>query len=160
MKKKMLIIVILVSVLSFFVIRASYALYRNVVNPNGSIATATWNVTLNQDNEEKNLSIVAGDENSTASYNVNITSTSEVDIIYSIVVDNIPAGVEVKLDDGEYQTPSSDNQIVFSDVSTINYASENKTKTHVLTFKAESNTEEVLDEEIDITVVARQTLTN
>ena len=159
MKKKMLIIVILVSVLSFFVIRASYALYRNVVNPNGNIATATWNVTLNQDDEEKNLSIVAGDENSTASYNVNVTSTSEVDIIYSIVVDNIPDGVEVKLDDGEYQTPS-DNQIVFSDVSTINYTSENKTKTHVLTFKAESNTEEVLDEEIDITVVARQTLTN
>lgn len=159
MKKKMLIIVILVSVLSFFVIRASYALYRNAVNPNGNIATAIWNVTLNQDNEENNLSIVAGDENSTASYNVNIVSTSEVDIIYSIVIDDIPSGVTVKLDDGEYQTPS-DNEVIFVDVSTINYSDENKTKTHTLTFKADSNTEDTLDEEVNINVITRQVLTN
>ena len=157
MKKKMLLIIILVLVLSLFVIHSSFAIYRNIINPNGNIATATWNVTLNQENEENNLYIVAGDDNSTASYTVNITSTSEVDIIYSIVVDDIPNGVTVKLDDGEYQTPAN-NKVIFVDTGTINYSDNNKTKSHTLTFKASDQAEIVLDEELNINVIARQVL--
>ena len=159
MKKKMLLIIILVLVLSLFVIHSSFALYRNIINPNGNIATATWNVTLNQEHEDNNLYIVAGDDNSTASYTVNITSTSEVDIIYSIVVDDISQGVKVKLDNGEYQTPSN-NKVIFVDVGTINYSDSNKNKSHTLTFKADSNAESVIDNEININVKARQVLSN
>ena len=157
MRKKILTIVILVLISSLFVIQSSFALYRRIFNPNGNIAAATWSVTLNQSNEENNLSIVAGDETSTASYTVNITSNSEVDIIYSIVVEDIPSGVHVKLDDGEYQTPSN-NEVIFVDVSTINYTDQNKTKSHTLTFKADSNAEDTLNEEININVMTRQVL--
>ena len=159
MKNRILIIIILVLVSSLFVIQSTFALYRMISKSTGSIATATWNVTLNQENELNNLSLIAGDENSTASYTVNITSTSQVDIIYTIVVNNIPAGVKVKLDNGEYQTPSS-NKVIYADVSTINYSDENKAKSHTLTFKAENNTENLEDEELNINVIARQVLAN
>ena len=159
MKKKILTIIILVLVLSFFVIKGSYALYRNIVNPSADIAAATWSVTLNQAGENNNLSVVAGEENSTASYTVSITSTSQVDIVYSIVVDDIPTGVKVKLDNGEYQTPTN-NQVIYVDVSTIDYSDTDKTKSHILTFKADSNAEAALQEEININVIARQVLAN
>ena len=159
MRKKILTIIILVLVLSFFVIKGSYALYRNIVNPSADIAAATWSVTLNQTGENNNLSVVAGDENSTASYTVNITSISQVDIIYSIVVEDIPEGIIVKLDDGEYQTPTN-GQVIYTDVSTINYSDTNKTKSHILTFKANSNAAAALQEEININVIARQVLAN
>ena len=159
MRKKILTIIILVLVLSFFVIKGSFALYRNVINPSADIAAATWSVTLNQSGVNNNLAVVAGDENSTASYTVNVTSTSQVDVIYSIVVEDIPEGVKVKLDDGEYQTPTN-GQVIYVDVSTINYTDVNKTKSHILTFKAESTATAALQEEININVVTRQTLTN
>ena len=159
MKKKVLIIVILVLVLSFFVIKATFAMHRNMVNPNGDIAAATWNVTLNQNGVNNNLLVVAGDENSVASYTVSITSTSQVDVVYSIVVEDIPSGVTVKLDNGEYQTPTN-GQVIYTDVSEINYSSVNKTKSHTLTFKANSNAENALQEEINVNVVARQVLAN
>ena len=145
--------------MSFFVIKGSFALYRNVINPSADIAAATWSVTLNQSGVNNNLAVVAGDENSTASYTVNVTSTSQVDVIYSIVVEDIPEGVKVKLDDGEYQTPTN-GQVIYVDVSTINYTDVNKTKSHILTFKAESTATAALQEEININVVTRQTLTN
>ena len=159
MRKKILLIAILVLVLSFFVIKGSFALYRNIVNPNGNIATAIWNVTLNQNGVNNNLAVVKGDENSTASYTVSITSTSQVDIVYSIVVDDIPTGVKVKLDNGEYQTPTN-GKVIYVDVSTIDYSDTDKTKSHILTFKADSNAEVALQEEINVNVTARQTLAN
>ena len=159
MRKKILTLIILVLVLSFFVIKGSYALYKNVINPSADIAAATWSVTLNQSGVNNNLAVVAGDENSTASYTVNITSTSQVDVIYSIVIEDIPEGVKVKLDDGEYQTPIN-GQVIYTDVSTINYTDVNKTKSHILTFKAESTATAALQEEININVVTRQTLEN
>ncbi len=157
MKKKILITIILVLISSLFVIQGSFALYRRIINPSGNISAATWNVTLNQENEDNNLSVVAGDENSTANYTINIISNSEVDIIYSIVVDDIPNGVKVKLDDGEYQTPSN-NKVIFANVATINYTDQNKSKTHTITFKADSNAQNALNEEININVITRQVL--
>ena len=159
MKNKIFAIVILVLVLSFFVVKSSFALYRNLINPNGSIATASWNVTLNQEHEDNNLYIVAGDDNSTASYTVNITSTSEVDIDYSIIVDDIPQGVKIKLDDGDYLTPTN-HKIIYADIGIINYSDENKTKSHTVTFKADSNAEIIIDDEVNVNVKVKQVLNN
>ena len=159
MKRKILIIAILALVLCFFVIPGSLAIYRNIANKNNNVASAQWNVVLNQSNVNNYISVVAGDNTSSASYTVNITSTSEVDITYSIVVDNVPTGVTVSLDNGSFQTPSN-NTVIFSNVSTINYSDVNKTKSHSLTFKAAAGTTYVTDNEIDIDVVARQLLAN
>ena len=159
MKRKILIIVILVIVVSFFIIPGSLAIYRNIVNSNDNIASAQWNVVLNQSSVNNYISVVAGDSTSSASYTINITSTSEVDITYSIIVNDIPSGVTVALDNGSFETPTN-GTVIFSNVSTINYSDINKTKSHSLTFKAASGATYVTDEEIDIDVVARQLLAN
>ena len=64
-------------------------------------------------------------------YTVNITSTSEVDIIYSIIVDNVPSGVTVSLDNGNFTLPTN-NKVIFANVSTINYSDVNKTKSDII----------------------------
>ncbi|MBQ9019120.1 MAG: hypothetical protein IJ097_02260 [Bacilli bacterium] len=157
MKDKILMIIIQILVLSFFMIPASYALYRSITNSNNSIATAEWNVVLNESQDNNYMSVIAGDSTSIASYTINITSKSEVDIIYSIVIDNLPSGVAISLDNGEF-IEEVNNKVIFADVSTINYSDTNKTKSHTLTFKALSNAEYVNNEEVNINVIARQTL--
>ena len=157
MRKKILITTIIVLVLSFFIIPGSYAIYRNILNSNGNIAAAQWNVTLNQDGVNNYISVLAGDATSSASYTVNVRSISEVDIVYSIVVSNIPSGTTVALDNGSDQQPTN-NQIIFNNAGTILYSDVNKTKTHTLTFKAASGATYVSNQEVNVDVIARQTL--
>lgn len=157
MRKKILITTIIVLVLSFFVIPGSYAIYRNILNSNGDIASAQWNVTLNQVGVNNYISVLAGDATSSASYTVNVRSISEVDIAYTIVVSNIPSGTSVALDNGSYQQPTN-NQVIFNNAGTILYSDVNKTKTHTLTFQAASGATYVSNQEVNVDVIARQTL--
>lgn len=159
MKKKIILIVILFFVVSFFVINGTLALYRKAINPNGTIAFAKWDVSLNQNDENNHISVVPGDETSTASYTINITSLSEVDIIYTIVLNDVPQGVSVALDGGEFTAPTN-NKIIFNEIGTIRYSDNNKTKSHILTFKAAQGTTYVANSEIDVNVIARQRLDN
>ena len=89
----------------------------------------------------------------------NITSLSEVDIIYTIVLNDVPQGVSVALDGGEFTAPTN-NKIIFNEIGTIRYSDNNKTKSHILTFKAAQGTTYVANSEIDINVIARQRLAN
>ena len=149
---------IIISILViFFIIPMSYAIYRSYSTGGGNIATASWNVSLNQNNVNNNLTIIPGENGTTASYTINITSNSEVDVIYSIVIENLPSGVSISLDDGSFVT-ANNNKVVFTDVGTILYSDANKNKSHVITIKANSNTQYVNNQEIDVNVIARQAL--
>ena len=156
--KKIMPIPIIISVLVIlFIIPMSYAIYRSYSTVGGNIATASWNVSLNQNNVNNNLTIIPGEAGTTASYTINITSNSEVDVIYSIVIENLPSGVSISLDDGSF-VAANNNKVVFTDVGTILYSDANKNKSHVITIKANSNTQYVNNQEIDVNVIARQAL--
>lgn len=157
MKKIMPIPVIISILVIFFIIPMSYAIYRSYSTVGGNIATASWNVSLNQNNVNNNLTIIPGENGTTASYTINITSNSEVDVIYSIVIENLPSGVSISLDDGSF-VAANNNKVVFTDVGTILYSDANKNKSHVITIKANSNTQYVNNQEIDVNVIARQAL--
>lgn len=157
MKKIMPIPIIISILVIFFIIPMSYAIYRSYSTGGGNIATASWNVSLNQNNVNNNLTIIPGENGTTASYTINITSNSEVDVIYSIVIENLPSGVSISLDDGSFVT-ANNNKVVFTDVGTILYSDANKNKSHVITIKANSNTQYVNNQEIDVNVIARQAL--
>ena len=149
---------IIISVLVIlFIIPMSYAIYRSYSTVGGNIAAASWNVSLNQNNVNNNLTIIPGEAGTTASYTINITSNSEVDVIYSIVIENLPSGVSISLDDGSF-VAANNNKVVFTDVGTILYSDANKNKSHVITIKANSNTQYVNNQEIDVNVIARQAL--
>lgn len=157
MKKIMPIPIIISILVILFIIPMSYAIYRSYSTVGGNIATASWNVSLNQNNVNNNLTIIPGENGTTASYTINITSNSEVDVIYSIVIENLPSGVSISLDDGSF-VAANNNKVVFTDVGTILYSDANKNKSHVITIKANSNTQYVNNQEIDVNVIARQAL--
>ncbi len=134
----------------------TFALLRNRASGTGSIDTATWSVTRNQSQSGDSIEIVPG--MSTDSYTLTVQSNSEVDVIYSIIISNLPTGVEVDLDNsGNYRTPTS-GTIRMSSVGTINYNDSVKTKNHTLTFRAANGTTPVTDQEIDIDVEFKQGL--
>ncbi len=159
-KKKVLKILSIMVLTSLFLIPVVFAIYRSSILGDGSLSTANWQVSINQTNENGNLSIVPGtnqSEGTTASYAVNITSNSEVDAVYSIVIDNLPTGVGVSLDGGSF-VQEVNNTVVFSSVGTILYNDSNKTRRHVLTFKAASGASVVNNQSIDVNVIAKQAL--
>lgn len=157
-KNRVLKILSVMLLVSLFLVPIAFAMYRSVSNGNGTISTASWEVSINQLNENDYLSIIPGEDGTTASYAVNITSDSEVDAIYSFVINNLPAGVSVSADNGNTFIPSSNNKAIISDAGTILYTDTNKTKRHVLIFKADTGTALVNNQAIDINVIARQAL--
>ena len=156
-KRRVLRILSFVVLASLFLMPVVFALFRNSLSGNGTLSTAGWQVSINQQNENDNLSVVPGVSASSANYRVNITSNSEVDAIYSIVVDGLPVGVSVAIDGGTPVQPVN-NQVIFSNVGTIYYTDSVKTKRHTLTFAAASGTTLVNNQTININVIARQAL--
>ncbi len=157
--KNKLIIACAILVTLAFVIPLSYAILRSAANATGQITPAEWSVELIDTGDNNHLSVISGDNNSSASYRVSITSTSEVDVIYSIVVDDLQDGINVTLD-GTNTQPSDNDKVIFSEIGTINYTDQNKTKVHTLTFTADADSQAVIDKEVNINVIARQVLPN
>lgn len=150
-KKIIMIVAFLLIVIPF-----SYALLRSINNANGNLVAATWNVTVNESGNNY-MSIAASPMDIEASYTIDVTSQSQVDMIYSIVIDGLPSGVSVSIDNGEF-VQETNNKVTFSNVGTIAYSDTNKTKSHTLTFKATSSSNVVNEKEVDINVIARQAL--
>ena len=155
-KRRVLMILAITTLALLFLIPVVFALYRTSNAGNGTISTASWNVSINQLNENDYLSVVPGISESTANYAINITSNSEVDAIYSIVIDNLPTGVSVSADNGTTFTPAVNNKVIIADAGTMLYNGNPVTKRHVLIFKAASGTELVNNQAVDINVIARQ----
>ena len=148
-------IVILIVLVMFFVTSFSYAIYVGNGHLNGDIVSADWNVSLNQTGINNYLSVVAN--GGTATYNLNIVSNSSVDVVYSIVLSNLPTGVSVKLDNAQnFTEQSSSHEIIFSNAGSINYTGNQITKTHTLTFKADIGASIVENQQISVDVIARQ----
>lgn len=158
-KVKTINIIIIIGIIYVFVVPFSFALYKNMFIASGNLISSDWNVSLNQNGVNNYISIVPDPNGTSASYNLNVTSNSEVDVIYSIIVDDLPSGVSVKLDNGSF-IQETNNKVIFSDVGTILYSDSNKTKTHTLTFIASQSTQYVSEKEINVDVLARQTLLN
>lgn len=150
-------IIPIITALIVFAIPLTYSMFKSYARTNKSLELASWDVTLNQSGENNYLSISPDPNSVDASYTVNITSKSEVDIIYSIVIENLPSGVSISLDNGSF-IQETNNKVIFSDIGTILYSDENKTKSHIITFKAEQTATLTNEQEVNVNVIARQTL--
>ena len=139
------------------IIPFSYAIFKNITNSSSQLVSAIWSVSLDQSEEDNYLSIIPGSNEANANYRVNITSESEVDVVYSIVVDDLPTGVSISLDGGAF-VAATNNKVIFSDVGTIGYNAVNKTVSHILTFSASNVASFVDEEEINVNVIVRQSL--
>lgn len=149
--KKLLIIIIL-----FLLIRVnmSFAILRIAKNSVGSLNTAQWQISLSQNSIDNYLSVVSGDNTSISSYQLDITNGSEVNAVYSVVLDGLPSGVSASVD-GTTFTAEVNNKIIFNEIGTINSGS---TETLTLNFKALTGSTIINEKEVDINVIARQIL--
>lgn len=160
MKKKIVLkIAIIIGILSLFLIPSTYAIFRGVIGSSSSLVLASWNTSLNESGVNNYLSIVPEPNNTDASYTLNITNNSEVDIIYTIIIDNIPTGVSVKLGNGQF-VQETNHKVIFSNAGTIYYNGVSRTESCLLTFKASSSASYVNDHEIDISVIVSQPISN
>ena len=133
----------------------TFALMRSSTSGSGSLDAATWSVTRNYSQSGDSIDIYKG--GITDSYTLTVQSNSEVDVLYRIVIDNLPSGVVVDIDNTGYQTPSAGGTLIIENANTvINYNDVSKTKTHILTFKANNDAVLVSNQEIDIDVEFRQ----
>ena len=157
-KIRLIVVFVISCICSVLVMPSTFSILKSDATSTKILALADWSVSLNQTGIEDELEIIA-DNTSTASYTLNVTSASEVNIKYSVILSNLPAGVTVSIDGGNFM-PQQSNTITFSNVGTILYSDSVKTKTHTLTFKSAVGGTVVSDHEIDIDVIARQFLAN
>ncbi len=155
MKKRMLLLLVFV-VMVFAIIATTFAIFRSSSSATGSIRAATWSISRSQSGSGDSLEIVP--ELSNDVYNLTVTSHSEVDVTYTIIISNLPSGVEVALDGGTYRIPTSGTVRISNAQTVINYNDAIKTKNHTLTFRATSSAQTVVDQEIDIDVEFKQAL--
>lgn len=147
-------LIVVFALVSVFCAVRTFALLRNGTNSSGSLDTAKWSVTRNYSQQGDSLEIYPG--GATDSYTLTVSSSSEVDVLYKIIISNLPADVEVDLDNSGYQKPSAGSLTLENANTVINYNDSVKTKTHTLTFRATTGAQLVTDQEININVEFRQ----
>ncbi len=148
--------IILVLLLAFLYIPSSLGIYKNNSGSSVGISTADWYVALNQNGISGSVTATAGSTNGT--YTLKLVSDSEVDVIYSITVSNIPSGVDVALNDynnGAFQTPLN-GTTTFPNAGTIDYTGSSEEVTRTLTFRANSGAASVNSQQVTIDVDFKQ----
>ena len=133
MRKSQINILILGMIVLISSIPNTVALLRKATSGQAGFKTALWNVSMTG-GEDDSLDVMVGELNDD-SYTFKVTNSSEVDVVYNVIVRNIPSGVKAKLDEGVYETPT-EGTITFANAGTILYSSESHENNHTLTFKA------------------------
>lgn len=154
-KKHTIIVGLSIGIMGLLLIPFSNAIFNSSANSSKTLTTAAWSVSLNQTEISNDISIISGVD--TQDFTLKVRSNSEVDAKYSIVIGNIPSGVEISLDGGTYATPSN-GTITFANAGTILYSSNNKENTHTLTFRSNTGTTPVTNRELTVDVIVEQIL--
>lgn len=111
LKKKFIIfLTIYVFYLTPYLIINSYSKYEGIINKEGSIAIAKWDVSAII--PDTTLNIIS--ENNYQDYIISITNNSEVKVNGFIILSDIPDGILVELNDSEFRYPDRNHQIKFS----------------------------------------------
>ena len=151
MRYKILTLILILILFCVFSISLAYSTLRNNYSGKGSIKGASWEVAMMGNSD--NIEITSG--NSEQEYIITVNNNSEVDVVYSIQLTNLPSGVKVKLDDEEYKMEDN-NQITFKDVGTLLYGS--NSKKHTLTFSATLDAVEITNHDFNVNVQFKQKL--
>ena len=153
MHNKNIELVILVYLLATFCIPSTLGIYKRNASSSSIVDTSAWDVDIDQTGLSGSVSVIEGDANG-GTYTLKVVSDSEVDVVYDIIVRNIPSGVQVKLGNGSFQPASS--TVTFSNAGTILYGSQPMENTHVLTFKANNGATIVNNQTVTIDVDFKQ----
>lgn len=151
--KKLVVFLIVFFLLffSFVFINKTFSSYRSNVISSGETDIAKWELLV--DGDQDNINLVPG--GASVSYTLEVTSKSEVSSEYSIIISNLPEGVQIALDDGGYRDPVS-GIITFTDCGHFNSTSSSIVNEHRITFKATSSAGNISGRELNIDVRVTQ----
>lgn len=147
MGKKKLLLITFSIVLIILTATITYSKYQDNATGKVGIEGATWNVSLIGDDD---IDLTTGEEQM---YSVQVKNNSEVNVIYSIIIENLPDDIKVKLDDNEY-VEETDNKIIFTNVGEL-LVGETVERSHELTFTTPLEAEET-ENEVSIKVQFKQ----
>lgn len=145
-------LIILVYLLATFCIPSSLGIYKNTINSTKSLSTAVWDVDITPDN---NSSLRVIPDSTNATYTLEVSNDSEVDVEYKIIISNLPNGVQVKLDDEQNFRNPTNNVITIDNAGTIAYGGQ--PVIHTLTFRATTAATIVNNQTVNINVEFKQT---
>lgn len=152
LKKKFVAFIFLYFVIisSIFIMR-TISKFSTSINENASVDVASWNVSSNLPNATVTLVPVVD-----YTYNLSVTSNSDVAVSYSIKVSNLATNTFVILDGNKLSDGSS--SVTFSNVGTINANASTKTKNHKLKFKVAPEVTESTNRNVKIDVIFTQNI--
>ena len=146
---KLISILMLLVFAVILLIPNSTSRYQNSKNGNSQTPIALWNVSATSNDSTINL--VAG---STTTYSFIVNNDSDVAVVYSIEISNLPTGIQAKLDTGSY-IPEANNKIVISPAGELGFTGTTQ-RTHTLTFNTPLSTNEISNQAISIEVIFAQ----
>lgn len=132
-----------------YISHSSLAIYKDSGTGALKTDTAVWNVSAISSNTT--IDLTAG---STTTYSFTVNNESDVAVIYSIEISNLPTGIQVKLDNGDYISESS-NKIIIQAAGELGYSGTTQ-KTHTLTFNTPLSSDEVNNQPVNIDVIFSQ----
>ena len=153
-RKKKLIVFLIVFFLVFLscvMVNRTFASYRSNIITSGETDAAKWELLVEGD--RNSIDLVPG--GSSVSYILSVTSKSEVSSTYSIIIDNLPNGVQIALDEGDYVDPV-DGIITFTDCGRFNATDSFINNEHRITFRATSSSGNVFNRELNIDIDVKQ----
>ncbi len=150
-------LIVLLFIFGLFLMRSSFALFRNSLAIDHATDLAEWDVTLEQDGINNSLTVIPGLESST--YTLNVKSLSEVDIKYTVNITNLPSGIEASINGVDFY-PEVNGVITFPNEFTILFSSLTKINTHTLTFRGTNNSTYVNNQTVSVNVEAVQVVSS
>ena len=156
LNKNLLVAILLFLLTALFFVPPTYAIFKEVTESNGDLITAEWDVTLEQGNVNNNVHVVP--EIATGTYTLNVKSLSKVDVVYDIVISNLPEEIDVSID-GVNFPPVNSGSVTFINAGTILSNSQNKINSHTLTFRGTSGSLYInnsIDQIVNVVVNAHQ----
>ena len=128
------------------------AKYTSLLNRNGNVSVAKWDVSIAGDNNITLPTMVIGKSSTYQDYNLTVTSLSEVGINYSVIITNVPEGVQIQVDDGNIYNEDN-NKITITNLGSFSASDINTTHTHKLSFIVPIDTDTITNQAIDIDIV-------
>ena len=153
--KKFSLVVIAIVLLLLISVPPTYSMLKSSKPSSAVLSTAIWDVAMTEGND--NELTIRAKEQLNDSYTFKVSSSSEVDVTYDVIISNVPDKVQVKLDDGEFLGTET-GEITINNAGTILYGSGDNENEHTLTFKALEGATPVVDTNIGLKVVISQVL--
>lgn len=146
---RLISILMLLVCFAILLIPNSTSRYQNSKNGNGQTPVALWSVSAIS--SDSNINLVAG---STTTYTFTVNNDSDVAVVYSIEISNLPSGIQAKLDSGSY-LPESNNKITISSAGELGYSGTTQ-RTHTLTFNTPLSASEISNRPVSIVITFAQ----